>query len=152
MFILIIYRIQDSLHRIFITYSYTRAKKERNILHTVTRNMTNWIGHVLHRKCLLKQVIEGNVEGTERRGRRRKQLLDDLQEKRKYWNLRGSARLHSVENSLWKRLWICRMTQYVIIQFTSIQWMFINPLKTKGNLFYVRTQCVSRSKHSPPRL
>jgi hypothetical protein len=34
-------------------------------------------------------VIEGNLEGiTEikgRRGRRRKQLLDDLKEKRRYW-------------------------------------------------------------------
>jgi hypothetical protein len=24
-----------------------------------------WIGHILHRNCLLKHVIEGNVEGTE---------------------------------------------------------------------------------------
>jgi hypothetical protein len=27
-----------------------------------------------------------------------------------------------------------------------------NPLKTKGNLFYIRTQCVPRCKHSAPRL
>ena len=40
----------------------------------------NWIGHILRRNCLLKDVIEGNVEGrigvTGRSGRRRKQLLD----------------------------------------------------------------------------
>jgi hypothetical protein len=24
-----------------------------------------WIGHILHRNCLLKHVTEGNVEGTE---------------------------------------------------------------------------------------
>ena len=34
------------------------VKEERNILHT--RN-TNWIGHILHRNCLLKHVIEGKI-------------------------------------------------------------------------------------------
>ena len=46
------------------------------------RKKANWIGHILRRNCLLKQVIEGKIEGrvevTGRRGRRRKQLLDDL--------------------------------------------------------------------------
>jgi len=40
------------------------------------------MGHILHRNCLLINVIEGNVEGrigvTGRRRRRGKQLLDDL--------------------------------------------------------------------------
>jgi hypothetical protein len=39
----------------------------------------------LRRNCLLKHVIEGKLEGriemTGRRGRRRKQLLNDLKEK-----------------------------------------------------------------------
>jgi len=51
-----------------------RAKEERNILHTVKRRKANWIGHPWRRNCLLKQVIEGKVEGrmevTRRRGRR----------------------------------------------------------------------------------
>jgi hypothetical protein len=42
---------------------------------------------VLRRNCLLKQVIEGNIEGrievTGRRGRRSKQILDDLKETKK---------------------------------------------------------------------
>jgi len=37
----------------------------------------------------------------ERRERRRKQLLDDLTEKRGYWSL-------SLKNSFWKRLCACR--------------------------------------------
>ena len=45
----------------------------------------NWIGHILSRKCLIKQVIERKIEErievTARRGRRLKQLLDDLKEK-----------------------------------------------------------------------
>jgi len=42
--------------------------------------------------CILKQVIEGNIEGgievTGRRGRRRKKLTDDLKEKREYCKLK----------------------------------------------------------------
>jgi hypothetical protein len=34
---------------------------------------------------------EGRREMTERRGRRRKQLLDDLKEKRRYWKLKEEA-------------------------------------------------------------
>ena len=46
----------------------------------------NWIGHIKRRNCLLKHVIEGKIERRievmGRRGRRRKQLLHDLKEKR----------------------------------------------------------------------
>jgi hypothetical protein len=62
-----------------------RVKEERNILHTIKRRKANWTGHILRRNCLLKHVIEGKLEGrTGRRGRRRKQLLDDLKEKKRY--------------------------------------------------------------------
>jgi len=54
------------------------VKEGRNFLHAVKRRV-NWIGHILHRNCLLKYVIIGKMEGrmevTVRRGRRRKQLL-----------------------------------------------------------------------------
>jgi hypothetical protein len=56
----------------------------------------------MRRKCLLKHVIEGNVEGRiemkGRRGRRRKQLLDDLKEKRRYWKLKEKA----LDRTLWR--------------------------------------------------
>jgi hypothetical protein len=65
-----------------------RVKEERNILHTIKRRKANWIGHFLRRNCLPKHMIEGKVEGRigmmGRRGRRRKQLLDDLKEKKRY--------------------------------------------------------------------
>jgi hypothetical protein len=58
------------------------VKKERNVLHTAKRWKANWIGHILRRNCLLKHDFEGKIEGrievTARRGRRSKQLLDDL--------------------------------------------------------------------------
>jgi hypothetical protein len=51
----------------------------------------NCIGHFLRRKCLLKLVIEGKIEGTRRRGRRRKHLLDYFKETRKRRKLKGEA-------------------------------------------------------------
>jgi hypothetical protein len=66
----------------------------------------------LRRNCLLKNDVEGKIEGrievTGRRGRRRKQILDDLEEKRGFWKLKEEALEHTLENSLWKRLLTCR--------------------------------------------
>jgi hypothetical protein len=72
-----------------------RVKEERNIVHTIKKRKANWIGHILRRNCLLKHVIEGKLEGriemAKIRGRRRKQLLDDLKENRRYWKLKEEA-------------------------------------------------------------
>ena len=38
-----------------------RVKNERNILHTIQNRKANWMGHILHRICLLKRVIEGKI-------------------------------------------------------------------------------------------
>jgi hypothetical protein len=65
-----------------------RVKEQRNILHEIRKRKANWIGHILSRNCLLQHVIEGKIKGrlevTERRGRRRRKLLDDLKERRGY--------------------------------------------------------------------
>jgi hypothetical protein len=45
----------------------------------------------LCRNCLLKHIIEGKISGTRRQGRRCKQLLDELKEARRYWNLKKEA-------------------------------------------------------------
>jgi hypothetical protein len=67
-------------------------KKERNSVHTVNRRKGNWIGHILSRNCFLKLVIEGNIQAkievTGKRGRRCKQLLDNLKENKGYWILK----------------------------------------------------------------
>jgi hypothetical protein len=59
-----------------------RVKEQRNILHEIRKRKANWIGHILRRNCLLQCVIEGNIKGrievTGERGRRCKQLLDEL--------------------------------------------------------------------------
>jgi hypothetical protein len=65
-----------------------RVKEERNVLHTIKRRTANRIGHILRRNCLLKHVIERKLEErVEMKGirrRRRKQLLYDLKQKRRY--------------------------------------------------------------------
>jgi hypothetical protein len=66
-----------------------RVKEERKILQRIKRIKANWIGHILRNNCLIQHVIKGKIgERTEvvgRRGRKRKQLLDSLKEKRGYW-------------------------------------------------------------------
>ena len=59
-------------------------------------------GHILRRNCLLKQVIEGKIKGqievTRRRGRRRKNLLDDLKDRREYCQLKDEA----LDRTVWR--------------------------------------------------
>jgi hypothetical protein len=68
-----------------------RVKEERNILPAIQRRNTDWFGYILCRNCLLKHVIEGKIERRGRPGRRRKQLLDDLEEIRGHWKLKKRA-------------------------------------------------------------
>jgi hypothetical protein len=58
-----------------------RVKEERNILHTIGRRKANLIG-------------------TRRRARRRKLLLDDLKEAKRYWKLKEESQ----GRTLWRIL------------------------------------------------
>jgi hypothetical protein len=40
-----------------------RVKGQRNSLHTVNRRKADWIGHILRRNLLLKDVIERKMGG-----------------------------------------------------------------------------------------
>jgi len=40
-----------------------RVNEERNILYETIKRKANWIGHILSRNCLLKQVVEGKIKG-----------------------------------------------------------------------------------------
>jgi hypothetical protein len=79
-----------------------RVNEHRNILHEIRKRKANWIGHILRRNCLLKQVIEGKIKGqmevTRRRGRRRKKLLDDL----KYWRGYSHFKEEAVDRTMWR--------------------------------------------------
>ena len=57
-----------------------RVKEERNIIHTVIRRKANWKDNVI------------------RRGRKRKQLLDDLTKTTGYWELKEEA----LDRTVWR--------------------------------------------------
>ena len=40
-----------------------RVNEQRIILHEIRKRKANWIGHILRRNCILKQVIEGKIKG-----------------------------------------------------------------------------------------
>jgi len=79
-----------------------RVKEQRNILLEISKRKANWIGHILHRNCLLQQVIEGQIKGRinvrGRRRRRRRKLLDDLKERREYSHLKEEA----LDRTMWR--------------------------------------------------
>ena len=60
------------------------------------------LGHIFCRNCLLQQVIEGKINGgievTGRRGRRRRKLLDDLKGRRGYSHLKEEA----LDRAMWR--------------------------------------------------
>jgi hypothetical protein len=79
-----------------------RVKEKRNILHTIKRRKSSWIGHILRRNCLINHIIEGKVgEGiyvTGRRGRRRKQILDDVKKTTGYWKFKEET----LDRTVWR--------------------------------------------------
>ena len=61
-------------------YGHTMKK---GVIRTIKRRKANWIGHILRRKCLLKHILESKQRyglGVMGQVRRRKQLLNDLEE------------------------------------------------------------------------
>jgi hypothetical protein len=74
----------------------------KSILHEIRKRKANWIGHILRRNSLLQRVTEGNIQGgievTGRQGRRRRELLDDLKERRGYSHLKEEA----LDRTIWR--------------------------------------------------
>ena len=79
-----------------------RANEQRNILHEIVKRKANWIGHILRRNFLLKQVIERKIkvqiEVKRRQGRRRKKKLDELKDRRGYSELKEEA----LDRTMWR--------------------------------------------------
>ena len=73
-----------------------------SFLHEIIKRKAKWIGHILPRNYLLKQVIEGKIKEqidvTRRRGRWRKKLLDDLKDRRGYCELKEEA----LDRTMWR--------------------------------------------------
>jgi CTP-dependent riboflavin kinase len=78
---------------------YVTVTEQRNMVRTIKERKANWIGHILRMNYLLKHVVERKIEGrievTEKRVRRRKQLLHNI--KRILEIERGSTIPYSVD-------------------------------------------------------
>ena len=80
-----------------------RRRMEIYVLNNVLRREANWIGHVLRRNCLLHDAIEGQMTEVKGVGRRRRtQLLDNLRNRRRYWELKEEAE----DRKRWRRQFI----------------------------------------------
>jgi len=120
-----------------------RVNEQRNILHEIRKWKDNWIGHILCRNCLLKQVIEGKVKGEMKVTRRRKKLLDDLKDRRGYshlkeealdwpmWRNRFGGGFGPVirQNTEWMNEWtswaevsmtVCTLIKFVLMRYSEI--------------------------------
>ena len=93
---------EDQLDHVRNEEVLLRVSKQRNILHEIRKRKANWIGHILRRNCLLKQVMEGKIKGkmgvTRRQGRRRTKLVDDLKDRRGYSHLKEEA----LDRTMWR--------------------------------------------------
>jgi hypothetical protein len=75
-----------------------RVNEQRNILHEIRKRKANWIGHILRRNCLLKQVIKRKMKGEVEVTRRRRKLLDDLKDRGGYSHLKEEA----LDRTMWR--------------------------------------------------
>ena len=73
-----------------------------NVRAETSKRRANWIGYILRRNCLLKQVIEGKIKGEmeviKRLGRRHKKLMNDFKDRRGYSHLKGEA----LDRTMWR--------------------------------------------------
>ena len=69
--------------------------EKRILINNILPRKVNWIGHILRRNCLFNDAIEGQM--TEGVGRRT-QLLDDLRNRIRYWELKEEAE----DRRIWK--------------------------------------------------
>jgi hypothetical protein len=88
------------------------------------RIIRRWIDHILRINCLLKHVIEGKPEVMGRRGRKRKQLLNNLKEIRRCWKFKEAA----PDCTVWANFVIgcgplMRGRYYVTLMFKPAVWL-----------------------------
>jgi hypothetical protein len=133
-----------------------RVKKQRNILHEISKRKANQIGYILRRNCLLRQVIKGNIKGgikvKGRRGRRRRKLVNDLKERRGYSHLKKEA----LNRAMWRtRFWSgfdCRetdewMNECLILwrHFLAVLVLFFG-YSSHANAFYCNFRLCKKSQ------
>ena len=64
---------------------------EGRIMFELMKRKRNWLGHWLRRNCLLKDALEGMVNGKKASGRRRYQMIDNIMINGLYENTKRKA-------------------------------------------------------------
>jgi len=84
--------------------------EKRSMVETIIRRRKNWIGHIMRGDGLMKEVMEGKMEGKRGPGRKRIGMIDDLIEKERY----GDMKRRAEDRQGW-RAWLpgtCRMAEH----------------------------------------
>ena len=68
-----------------------RIGGKRTLLNTILSRKVNWIGHILRRNLLLHDAIEGLMKEVKEARRRKTQILNELRNRRRYWELEEDA-------------------------------------------------------------
>ena len=98
-----------------------RIGEKRTLLNNIGRRKVNWIGHNLRRNCLLRDATEGQMTEVKGVGSITTQLLDDIRNRRRYWELKEKVE----DRERWRRQFInqtyCIVLDGVVIaaQYTA---------------------------------
>ena len=80
-----------------------RIGEKRTLLNNILRRKANWICHILREEIAsYNDAIEGQMTEVKGVERRRTQLLDDLRNRRRYWELKEEAE----DRKRWRRQFI----------------------------------------------
>ena len=64
-----------------------RVGEKRSMVETTVKRKKNWIGHIMRGDGLMKEVMEGKMEGKRERGRKRIGMIDELMINEQYGDL-----------------------------------------------------------------
>ena len=73
-----------------------RIGEKRALLNNILRRKANWFDPILRRNCLLHDVIEIQMTEAKRVGRRRTWFLDDLRNRKRYWEIKIEKNVETV--------------------------------------------------------
>ena len=84
--------------------------EKRSIVNTIRKRKKIWIGHIMRNPGLMRDVVEGRLEGKRPRGRKRMGMLDDLQSNMSY----GALKCKAEDRDDWRRWepWTCLTADY----------------------------------------